>query len=151
MLLRFCPFVGIWRFYIWWCILILWHVYFGDVRLISAATVDESYICMLFEFWCEDVASISWIFMLFACIIALIEIGCYISMQHKLLFVDSIALICSSEPMLLMRHFKFLSMILHTWTNISISNWHILIPCYHQNSKDNVKHIWDPTCIIFDQ
>ena len=49
----------------------------GDVWLISAATVDEFYICMLFEFWCEDVASISWIFILFACIIALIEIGCY--------------------------------------------------------------------------
>jgi len=47
----------------------------SDVRLISAATVDEFYICMLFESWCEDVASISWIFILFACIIALIEIG----------------------------------------------------------------------------
>jgi len=35
------------------------------------------YICMLFEFWCEDVASISWIFMLFVCIIALIEIRRY--------------------------------------------------------------------------
>ena len=69
MLLRFCPYVGTWRF-LWWCILIFWHVYFGDVWLISAATVDESYICMLFEFWCEDVASISWIFILFACIIA---------------------------------------------------------------------------------
>ena len=57
--------------------MILWHVYFGDVWLISAATVDESYICMLFEFWCEDVASISWIYALFACIIALIEIGRY--------------------------------------------------------------------------
>ena len=63
--------------FIWWCILILWHVYFGDVWLISAATVEKSYIRMLFEFWCEDVASISWIFILFACIIALIEIGCY--------------------------------------------------------------------------
>ena len=63
------------------------------------------------------------------------------SLQHKLLFVDSIALICSSEPMLLKRHFKFLSMVLHTWTNISIPNWHFLIPCYHQNSKGNGKHI----------
>jgi len=69
--------------FIWWCILILWHVYFGDVWLISAATVDESYICMLFEFWCEDVTSISWIFMLFACIIALIEIGRYIHLLLK--------------------------------------------------------------------
>jgi len=52
-------------------------VYFGDVWLKSAATVEKSYICMLFEFSCVDVASISWIFILFACIIALIEIGCY--------------------------------------------------------------------------
>jgi len=32
-------------------------------------------------------------------------------------------------------------MVLHTWTNISISNWQFLIPCYHQNSNGNVKHI----------
>ena len=31
---------------------------------------------------------------------------------------------------------KFLSMVLHTWTNISISNWQFLIPCYHQNSQE---------------
>jgi len=35
---------------------------------------------------------------------------------------------------------KFLSMVLHTWTNINISNWQFLIPCYHQNSKGNLKH-----------
>jgi len=29
---------------------------------------------------------------------------------------------------------KFLSMVLYTWTNISISNWQFLIPCYRQNS-----------------
>jgi len=28
---------------------------------------------------------------------------------------------------------KILSMFLYTWTNISISNWQFLIPCYHQN------------------
>jgi len=39
------------------------------------------------------------------------------------------------------RDTKFFSMVLHTWTNISISNWQFLIPCYHQNSKGNVKHI----------
>jgi len=33
---------------------------------------------------------------------------------------------------------KFLSMILYIWTNISISNWHFLIPCYHQNSQEVV-------------
>ena len=37
---------------------------------------------------------------------------------------------------------EFLSMVLHTWTNISISNWHFfLIPYYYQNLKGNVKHI----------
>jgi len=30
----------------------------------------------------------------------------------------------------------------YTWTNISISNWKFLIPCYHQNSQEVVfKHI----------
>ena len=57
------------------------------------------------------------------------------------LFVDSIALICSSEPMFYLKTLKFLSIVLHTWTNISISSWHFLIPCHHQNSKGNVKHI----------
>jgi len=57
------------------------------------------------------------------------------------LLVDSIALICSSRTYALKRDTKFLSMVLHTWTNISISNWQFLIPCYHQNSKGNVKHI----------
>jgi len=62
-----------------------------DVWFISVVTVDEFYICMLFEFWCEDVASISWIFILFTCIIALIEIGHYIVRSltlflHKRLF-----------------------------------------------------------------
>jgi hypothetical protein len=32
----------------------------------------EFYICMLLEFWCEDVASISWIYVLFSYFIALI-------------------------------------------------------------------------------
>jgi len=32
-------------------------------------------------------------------------------------------------------------MVLHTWTNISISNWQFLIPCYDQNLKVYVKHI----------
>jgi len=63
--------------FIWWCILILWHVYFGDLWFISVATVDESYICMLFGFLVEDVASISWVNALFACIITLIEIERY--------------------------------------------------------------------------
>jgi len=62
--------------FIWWCILISWHVYFGDVWFISAATVEKFYICMLMLF-VEDVASISWINVLFVCFIALIEIGRY--------------------------------------------------------------------------
>jgi len=32
-------------------------------------------------------------------------------------------------------------MVLHTWTQISISNWQFLIPCYHLNLKGNAKHI----------
>jgi len=56
----------------------------GDVWLISAATVDEFYIFMLLEFGCEDVAFISWIFVLFACFIALLEIGRYKINTQKL-------------------------------------------------------------------
>ena len=44
MLLSFCPYVGTWRF-LWWCILILWHVYLEVYNFISVATV-ENYICM---------------------------------------------------------------------------------------------------------
>jgi len=33
---------------------------------------------------------------------------------------------------------KFLSMVMYTWTNISISYWQFLIPCYHQNSQEVV-------------
>ena len=57
------------------------------------------------------------------------------------LLVHSISFICSSKTYALKRDTKFFSMVLHTWTNISISNWQFLIPCYHQNLKDNVKHI----------
>jgi len=50
---------------------------FGDVCYISAATFlrDFIYACCLRSI--EDVTSISWIFVLFACIIALIEVGRY--------------------------------------------------------------------------
>ena len=80
-----------------------------------------------------------------------------------LLMTSSLQEHLSSEP-LFFRHFKllscwfhyshlffqnlcfketlnFLSMVLHTWTNISISNWQFLILCYHQNSRVYVKHI----------
>jgi len=57
------------------------------------------------------------------------------------LLVDSIALICSSRPYASKIDTTFLSLVLHTWTNIRIFNWQFLIPCYHQNSKGNVKHI----------
>ena len=69
------------------------------------------------------------------------------------LLADSIALIFSSEPMLEFKDTKFSSMVLHTWTNINISNWQFLIPCYHQNSKGNVKHIlfqqWYPSLFFW--
>jgi len=84
VLWRFCPFVGFWRFYLWMYVDLMTCI-LGDVWFISAATVENFYTCMLFEFWCEDVASISWIFALFACIIALIEIGCYIIYRFKCL------------------------------------------------------------------
>ena len=57
------------------------------------------------------------------------------------LLVDSIALVCSFRTYALKIDTTFLSLIMYTWTNISISNWQFLIPCYHQNSKGNVKHI----------
>jgi len=58
----------------------------------------------------------------------------------------------------------FLSMVLHTWTNISTSNWQFLIPCYHQNLRVYVKYIlfqhtilhakgkleWYNTCICIE-
>ena len=61
--------------------------------------------------------------------------------NSSFLFVESIALICSSRTYAWIKDTKFLSMVLHTWTNMSISNWHFLIPFYLQNSKGNVKHI----------
>ena len=57
------------------------------------------------------------------------------------LLVDSIALICSFRTYALKIDTTFLTLVLHTWTNISIFNWQFLILCYHQNSKGNVKHI----------
>jgi len=64
-----------------------------------------------------------------------------LSWNSIFLFIYFIAPICSSEPMLHLKTLKFLSLVLHTWTNISIFNWHFLIHCYHQNLKGNVKHI----------
>ena len=62
--------------FIYGCMLILWHVYFSDVWFISVAAVENfrNAYCMIFV---EDVASISWINVLFACFITLIEVGRY--------------------------------------------------------------------------
>jgi len=76
MLWRFCPFVGVWRFYMMMYIDLMTCI-FWRCMLYIRCDCWEFYKCMLFEFWCVDVASISWIFILFACIIASIEIGCY--------------------------------------------------------------------------
>jgi len=57
----------------------LWHVYFGDVCFISAAAVEEFLHMHVVLESVEDVTSISWIFVLFACFIALIEVGRYIN------------------------------------------------------------------------
>jgi len=35
--------------FIYGCMLILWHVYFGDVWFISAATIENFYKCMLYD------------------------------------------------------------------------------------------------------
>jgi len=105
MLLRFYPFVGIWRFdmmmyidlmtcifwrcmtYIrcdcWWILymhvvwILMWRrsVYFLNIYIIRVYYHFNRNKAL--QFWCEDVASISWIFILFACIITLIEIGRY--------------------------------------------------------------------------
>ena len=59
-----------------------------------------------------------------------------LSCNTSFLFVKFIALHLFFQNLcLILKTLIFLSMVLHTWTNISISNWHILIPCYHQNSK----------------
>ena len=47
------------------------------------------YICMLKFIFVDDVASISWIYTLFACFIALIEIGRY-KLHLSLLFIYQI-------------------------------------------------------------
>jgi hypothetical protein len=59
---------------------VLWHVILVIYELYSAATA-ENFICMSVGF-CWDVASISWIFAIFACFIALIEIRRY-SVRHQ--------------------------------------------------------------------
>jgi len=63
------------------------------------------------------------------------------SVASSFLLVDSIALICSFRTYALIKTLKILSMVLRTWTNISIFNWQFLTPSYHQNLKGNVKHI----------
>jgi len=107
-------------------------------------------LLMIFSFWwCLEplITSTSGEQLLWGCFwwrqLMIFRTSCLqmLSCNSSFHFVDSIALICSLEPMLYLKTLKFLSMVLHTWTNISISNWHFLIPCYHQNSKGNVKHI----------
>jgi hypothetical protein len=40
---EFYPFVGFWRFHLWIDV-VLWHVNFGDVWIVSAATVENFYM-----------------------------------------------------------------------------------------------------------
>jgi len=56
-------------------------------------------------------------------------------LQASFTLLISLLLFVLSEPILQI-YTKFLSMILHTWTNINISNWQFLIPYYHQNSQE---------------
>jgi hypothetical protein len=53
-----------------------WHVYVGDIWVHPLCCWDILYMHDEFGF-CWDVASISWIYVIFACFIALIEIGRY--------------------------------------------------------------------------
>jgi len=71
------------------------------------------------------------------------------SLQHKLPFCRFHCSHLFFRTYAWIKETKFLSMVLHTWTNISISNWQFLIPCYHQNSKGNVKHILFQQCSPF--
>ena len=60
----------------------------------------------------------------------------YAFLQHKLLFCRfHCSLFFLPKPMHDFKDTRILSMVMHAWTNINISNWHFLIPCYHQNSK----------------
>jgi hypothetical protein len=77
-----------------------WHVYVGDIRFVSAATVEMLYIYIyiyiyIYAWWFGfrwDVASISWIYVLFACFIALIEIGRYT--EYMSLTEESHVMVC---------------------------------------------------------
>jgi hypothetical protein len=66
---------GFYMMMYWWP----WHVYVGDKWFVSDVTIEVLYIyiSMWWFGFCLDVASISWIFAIFACFIALIEIGRY--------------------------------------------------------------------------
>jgi len=56
--------------------------------------------------------------------------------MHKASFLLILLLACVLPVPKLLNRLKILSMVLYTWTNISISNWQYLIPCYHQNSQE---------------
>jgi hypothetical protein len=74
----YCPLVGLGVFLhedIFWP----WHIYVRVYELYSVVTDEMLYICMMLVRFCWDVASISWIFIIFACFIVLIEIGRYSS------------------------------------------------------------------------
>jgi len=69
------PYVGILRFIYVDVIIDSWHVYLDYSGLYSVATVEVYiHVYWFLNFEC-GVASISWINVLFACLIALIKIG----------------------------------------------------------------------------
>ena len=63
--------------FMYWCILSIWHVYLELYAIYPLRSCLNIYACYICGSRFGDVTSISWINVLFTCIIALIEIGCY--------------------------------------------------------------------------
>ena len=74
-------------------------------------------------------------------------------LQTSFLLIPLLSFVLSEYALKILKiDTTFLSLVLHTWTNINISNWQFLILCYHQNSKGNVKYIlFQHEDLSFDQ
>ena len=106
----------------WWSSDLLMKTTFGDVT--SDEVLPMNLLLMMMSSLQEHLSSESLFFRCFKLP------SCWFHCSH--LFFQNLWL---KETL------NFLFIVLYTWTNISISNWQFLIPCYHQNSKGNVKHI----------
>ena len=70
-------------------------------------------------------------------------------LQHKLPLLNLLLSFVLSEPILWFKTYKFLSMFLHTWTNISISNWFFNTLLSSKLKGGNVKTHFVPTNLIW--